>query len=272
MLMAFDQVNYIYPCTKHPAIDNFSLQIPPYRRCALIGANGCGKTTLLRLANGLYRPQQGTICWQNQPLRYDHRSLNQLRQKVGLVFQDPEQQLVAPTVAEDIAYGLCNLRLPKEEIAVRVQQTLEQFQLTDLASEPVNYLSLGQKKRLSLAAVMVLKPQLLLLDEPTAYLDPGQTRNLLASLAAIAQAGTTILLATHNLDFAYTWADWIVVMAKGRLILEGPPAQVFAQSQLLEDLDLGVPLAVSLLASLGDILVLDQQQKTRLQQRLQNYF
>ncbi|MFW6264349.1 MAG: energy-coupling factor ABC transporter ATP-binding protein [Cyanobacteriota bacterium] len=250
MLMEFDQITYTYPCSPEPALTNLSLQIPQGKRCALIGQNGCGKTTLFRLANGLYRPTQGVIRWQGKPLCYDRRSLSQLRQQVGLVFQDPEQQLVAATVEEDLSYGLCNLGLPDAEIAQRVQQTLQDFDLVDLANAPVNYLSLGQKKRVAIADVMILRPTLLLLDEPTAYLDPGQTRNFRRVLEAIQAGGTTIVIATHDLNFVYDWADWVLVIYQGQMVLENSPKRVFQERQTLERWGLGTPLIFDILESI----------------------
>ena len=250
-LMEFDQIEYTYPCAQAPALYKLTLQIPQNTACALIGRNGCGKTTLFRLANGLYRSDQGTIRWQGQPLCYDRQSLKQLRQRVGLVFQNPEQQLVGGTVEEDLSYGLCNLGLPDAEVMRRVQQALVDFDLVDLADTPVNYLSLGQKKRLSIADVMVLEPELLLLDEPTAYLDPSQTRNLLKTLETVRQTGVTILIATHDLDFVDAWADWVFVMEQGQVVLEDTPDNVFKQRHRLEEMGLGVPLSAYLSELLG---------------------
>ncbi|WP_448562345.1 energy-coupling factor ABC transporter ATP-binding protein [Trichothermofontia sp.] len=252
MLMELDQVTYTYPCNRGPTITQLSLKIPAHQRCALIGRNGCGKTTLLRLLNGLYRPQQGQIYWQGAPLRYDRDSLHRLRQAVGLVFQDPEHQLVATTVAEDLSYGLCNLGLPLPEIADRVQQALAHFDLSALADMPVAYLSLGQKRRLAIADVMVLRPQLLLLDEPTAYLDPVQIRYLVTLLDQVHADGTTVMIATHNLEFAYHWADWIMVMDHGQIVLTGQPDTVFQHPLVGERL--GVPWSVTVLDTIAAIL------------------
>ena len=126
---------------------------------------------------------------------------------------------------------------------------LIEFGLTDLAETPVHHLSLGQKKRVSIADVMVLQPQLLVLDEPTAYLDIRHTRNLIKTLKKIHQNGNTLLMATHDLDLVYRWADWVFVMDKGQLILEGKPEDVFSQRTLLEELELGVPLIYEMLFS-----------------------
>lgn len=248
--LEFESVKYTYPGGIRPALQGLTLRLPTHKRSALIGQNGCGKTTLFQLANGLYRPQYGRVCYQGVPLRYDRRSLIQLRQAIGLVFQNPEQQIVAATVEQDISYGLCNLGLPESLIAERVEQILIQFDLMDLATTPVQHLSLGQKKRVSLADVMVLQPKLLLLDEPTAYLDHQHTRQLMTLLQSIHAAGTTILLATHDLDLVYRWADWVFVMDQGRLILEGTPQAVFAQSARLTELQLEVPLVAEVLSAL----------------------
>ncbi|MEA5616880.1 ABC transporter ATP-binding protein [Cronbergia sp. UHCC 0137] len=248
-LLEFQQVSYVYPGAKQSALSNLNLKIPLHKKCAVIGQNGCGKTTLFLLANGLYQPQKGIIYWQGKPLKYNHQSLADLRQKVGLIFQDPEQQLVASTVEEDISYGLCNLGLPMAEIQKRVEQALLEFELIEFAERPVHHLSLGQKKRVSIADVMILKPELLLLDEPTAYLDQLHTRNLMATLKKIHADGTTILMATHDLDLVYRWADWIFVMDKGQLVLEGNPQDVFSQREFLEELQLGVPFVYKILFS-----------------------
>ncbi len=268
MPIAFDQVTYTYPCAQQPAIQDLTLTIPAGRRCALIGRNGCGKSTLLRLADGLYRPDRGQIYWQGQPLHYGTPALRSLRQQVGLVFQDPEQQLVATTVEEDLSYGLCNLGLPDAEVANRVQLALQEFDLQELADTPINHLSLGQKKRVAIADVMVLRPHLLLMDEPTAYLDPAQTRTLFQSLKRIHATGTTIVIATHDLEFVYAWADWLMVMDQGRIILEGTAQAVFAHRPLLQELGLGVPLVLDMLMELP----LSQTHLERIHQRLLSRF
>jgi cobalt/nickel transport system ATP-binding protein len=261
MLLEFDRVSYTYSGSQRPAIADLSLQIPTGKRCALIGQNGCGKTTLFLLANGLYKPQQGKICWQQQPFNYDRSHLMKLRQQVGLVFQNPEQQIVATTVEEDISYGLYNLGLPTPIVAERVQQALLDFNLTELAHTPIHHLSLGQKKRVSIADVMVLQPELLLLDEPTAYLDPRHTRLLLTTLQQIHAQGTTIVMATHDLDLVYRWADWILVMDRGKLILAGTPTDIFSQTEILSALELDLPIAVELLVEMQRFI--DREKSTK---------
>lgn len=249
-LLELEQVYYTYTGANKNALNGLTLKIPTGKKCALIGQNGCGKTTLFLLANGLYKPNKGSVIWQGKPIEYNRKSLMQLRQQVGLIFQDPEQQLVASTVEEDISYGLWNLNLPELEIKTRVERALEEFDLIELAQTPVHHMSLGQKKRVSIADVMVLQPQLLLLDEPTAYLDKLHSRKLITTLKKIHQSGTTILMASHDLDLIYRWADWVFVMDSGVLILEGKPKQVFNQREIIESLDLEVPLIHDILSTL----------------------
>jgi cobalt/nickel transport system ATP-binding protein len=241
-LLEFNDVHYRYPMAASPTINGLSFGLPTGKNTALIGQNGCGKSTLFLLADGLCQPDRGAIYLDQTLLKFDRATLNRWRQRVGLVFQDPEQQLVAPTVAADISYGLCNQGLPDSEVARKVTKTLADFNLEDLAMSPLQHLSLGQKKRVSIAGVMALQPELLLLDEPTAYLDPIQTRNLLAELEAIAQLGTTLLIATHDLDFVYEWADWILVMHEGRLLIEGETLEVFDRLKTMPEFELGMPL------------------------------
>lgn len=271
-ILEFERASYSYPCRSQPAIHELTLRVPAGRRCALLGQNGCGKTTLFLLASALYQPKQGIIRWQGEPFRYDRSSLRRLRQQIGLVFQNPEHQIVAATVEADLSYGLYNLGLPEPEIAQRLHETIDQFNLTELVEQPIQNLSLGQKKRVSIADVMILQPKLLLLDEPTAYLDPSHTRELIHQLHQIHAMGTTILLASHDLDFVYRWADWVFVMDRGQLILEGSPQTVFAQRDVLEQLQLGVPLAIELLEQFQAILCKNEARGIQNFEQLQHQF
>jgi cobalt/nickel transport system ATP-binding protein len=250
-LLEFRDIYYSYPMSDTPTLQGLSFRLPKHKKTALIGQNGCGKSTLFLIADGLCQPERGVVSLDNVPLTFDRSALKRWRQRVGLVFQDPEQQLVAPTVAADISYGLCNQGLPESEVAAKVMKTLADFDLESLAMSPLQHLSLGQKKRVSIAGVMALQPELLLLDEPTAYLDPIQTDNLLTELESIATLGTTLLIATHDLDFVYEWADRVMVMADGRLITEGDTLTVFEQIHSLPDFKLGMPTLWQLWSQLG---------------------
>lgn len=241
-LLELEEVHFAYPGAAGSALHGLSIRVPPRKKCVLLGRNGCGKSTFLLHANGIYRPQRGVARWRGQAFRYERKWLAEIRRNVGLLLQDPEQQFVAGTVAEDISYGLCNLGLPEAEVKRRVAAILEQFSLAHLAQRPLHHLSLGQKKWVALAGVMAVEPELLLLDEPTAALDPWHAKRLLKELNRLHEAGTTVLMATHDLDLALAWGEWIFVMDQGRLVLEGPPEEVFSQREVLTEIELGVPL------------------------------
>ena len=240
-LLELKQISYCYPGQTIPTFEQFNLKLERDRKIVLLGHNGSGKSTLLLLMTGLYQVNRGQIFWQGQPLNYKPNQLRQWRENIGLAFQNPEHQLVAGTVADDISYGLCNLELPEAEILRRLDEAIANFKLQEIAHTPLHHLSLGQKRRVALAGVMAIQPQLLLLDEPTAYLDPQQMQTLLEELGKIEARGTTIAIATHNLNFAYQWADWFIIIDRGKLILEGDATTVFSQQSRLEEMGLGLP-------------------------------
>lgn len=243
-------MHFAYPGGKKPVLRGVSLGIPEGKKCVLLGRNGCGKSTLFLHGNGILQPQQGQVAWRGKPFRRERSFLQEMTQKVGLVFQDPEHQLIASTVEEDISYGLFNRNLPLDLIQEKVNRVLGAFGMDALADTPIHHLSLGQKRRLALAGVMVLEPELLLLDEPTAYLDRFQTRNLLRELDLIHASGTTVLMATHDLDIAFEWAEWICVMDAGQILFSGLPEEALALREMLESLHLGMPLLAEIWESL----------------------
>ncbi|BAC09991.1 energy-coupling factor ABC transporter ATP-binding protein [Thermosynechococcus vestitus] len=244
-LLEFHQVGFRYPNTPEPVLRDCSFTLEAGRKVALLGLNGSGKSTLFYLAAALYRRDRGEIYCQGQRLVHQPQRLRQWRQRIGLAFQDPEQQLVAATVAEDISYGLCNLGLSPPEVAARLHQTLQEFDLVALADRPLHHLSLGQKRRVALAGVMALAPTLLLLDEPTTYLDYQQRQQLRELLEKIHQQGTTIVIATHDLDFAYGWADWIMILVNGQVSVSDRASHVFGQWPTFAP-ELGTPTLLGL--------------------------
>ncbi|WP_400162577.1 energy-coupling factor ABC transporter ATP-binding protein [Brevibacillus sp. TJ4] len=253
-VMEFSDVYYTYPGSRSPVLQGVSLGIPEGKKCVLLGRNGCGKSTLFLHANGILQPQKGTVSWRGSAFVYRRSFLQEMTKTIGLVFQDPEHQLIASTVAEDISYGLLNRKLPAEQIRAKVDLMLDAFGLREHADSPIHHLSLGQKRRLALAGVMVMEPELLLLDEPTAYLDRDQTKSLLRRLDHIHANGTTVLMATHDLDIAFEWAEWICVMDTGRILFTGLPETLLANRELLQTLELGLPLIAELWESLPDSL------------------
>lgn len=214
-LLALHDVRYRYG-DAGGGLDGCSLHIAHGTRNALIGANGAGKTTLLLHASGLLRPQGGHVEFAGQALDYRRRSLNALRRRVGLVFQNPDRQLFAATVAEDVSFGPLNLGLSDDEVRRRVAEALVAVGIDEHGERPLHQLSFGQKKRVCIAGVLAMQPELLLLDEPMAGLDAAMQSELLAVLDTLTRRGIGILLSTHDVDFAYRWADAIHVLAAGR--------------------------------------------------------
>ena len=214
-LLEFENVTFRYP-DGNVGLDGCSLTIGKGSRNALIGANGAGKTTLFQHANGLLRHQTGAIRYAGQPLDYSRSGLRALRSAVGLVFQNPDQQLFSASVQEDVSFGPLNLGLDMDTARQRVKDALRAVRMDDYADRPVHNLSFGQKKRVCIAGVLAMEPQLLILDEPMAGLDHAMRQELLAVFDHLHSQGITLLLATHDIDFAYRWADRIHVMTGGQ--------------------------------------------------------
>ncbi|WP_371325317.1 ABC transporter ATP-binding protein [Dechloromonas sp. ZY10] len=193
-----------------------SLALARGSRNVLLGANGSGKTTLLLHAIGLLQPQAGHLEFAGQPLDYRRAGLTALRRRVGLVFQNPDRQLFSASVVEDVSFGPLNLGLDPATVRQRVADALQAVGMTDYAERPVHQLSFGQKKRVCIAGVLAMEPELLLLDEPMAGLDAAMQAELLAVLDGLSARGITVLLSTHDVDFAYRWADAIHLLVGGR--------------------------------------------------------
>ncbi|MDQ0919994.1 energy-coupling factor ABC transporter ATP-binding protein [Paenibacillus sp. V4I5] len=246
------EVSFSYPSSQTMALNKLKLRIPEGKKTAICGHNGSGKSTLFLHAIGIHSPSSGQVLWKNEPLTYTRKELKQLRQDVGLVFQDPEQQLILNTPYEDVTYGLRNAAIPELEITRRAEAILQTMGLEHLAHTPIHHLSLGQKKRVALAGVLVLEPKLLLLDEPTAYLDRISEQQLVEEINRIHSRGITLVMATHDMNLAYSWADWILVMDQGQCVMEGTPDEIFKDSKAIKDLGLDRPMLLDLWEALPE--------------------
>src|SRR5580704_3944172 len=231
-----DRVSYRYDETV-PALERVSLAVPAGKRVALLGANGSGKSTLLRLLDGLYFPDSGEIRFHGETLtreRFeDDRFAFDFRRRVGLVFQNPEVQLFNPTVFDEIAFAPLQLRWPKEEIVERVSAVLDRMEIGHLRSRPPHRLSGGEKKRVALASVLVLDPEVLLLDEPTAGLDPRSESQIIDMLIAWGDGARTVITTTHDLGLVEDIADQCVVLYEGKVAAAGEPAVLLRDQALL---------------------------------------
>ncbi len=219
-------------------------------RLALLGENGSGKTTLLRCLSGAHGPTAGRVVVDGIALSHNASGLRGHRQRVQLVLQDPDDQLFSADVRADVSFGPINLGLDDAEVRVRVAEALELLDVTELADRPVHQLSYGQRKRVAIAGAVAMRPQVLLLDEPTAGLDPRAVTTLRAALSNLEARGTTVVVSTHDIDFAWEWADEVGVVVDG-IVHQGSTVKIMTDEALLGRAHLGVPWPVRLLRSLG---------------------
>jgi cobalt/nickel transport system ATP-binding protein len=245
VILAAAGLRYTYPGSV-PALQGLDLQVPSGERLAILGPNGAGKTTLLLHLNGTLRPDAGEVRLEMRPVRYDRRFLADWRATVGLVLQDPDDQLFAGSVWQDVSFGPLNLGLSAPEVRQRVEAALAAMRISDLAARPIHMLSFGQKKRAAIAGVMAMHPRVLLLDEPTGGLDPLAETHLLAALQQLAGGGTTIVYTTHDVDLACAWSDRVAVFEDGRVAACGPADVVLSDAALLRRARLRRPLALEI--------------------------
>lgn len=224
---------YAYPGGV-PALAGLDLDVAPGRRLAILGPNGAGKTTLLLHLNGTLRPNAGEIRLDGAPARWDRAGLALWRRRVGLVLQDADDQLFAPSVAEDVSFGPLNLDLPRPEVEARVAGALEALGIADLAARPTHMLSFGQKKRAAIAGAVAMRPEILLLDEPTAGLDARSAKRLLATLADLEATGTTLVFTTHDVDMAHRFAHDAALFQDGRVTAFGEAKAVLTDAAVMD--------------------------------------
>ncbi len=213
-LLEFDDVSFAYQ-PRRPILARVDLRVDPGQRLAVLGPNGGGKTTLFRLAAGALRPAGGQVAVGGIPVRYTRAGLRELRQQVQLVVQDPDDQLFSANVRQDVSFGPVNLGLPAEQVRRRCDAALAALGVSAIAERPTHLLSYGQRKRVAIAGAVAMHPRLLILDEPTAGLDPAGVEALLRTLDDLHTAGTTVVLSTHDVDLAFRWADAVAVVSGG---------------------------------------------------------
>jgi cobalt/nickel transport system ATP-binding protein len=234
----FDLDTVTYRFNRIVAVDALSMAIPSGTRIGLLGANGSGKSTLLRILDGLYFPESGHVRFGGEELTEsrlaDDDFAHRFRRRVGLLFQNPDVQLFNATVFDEVAFGPLQLRLPAAEARARVMDTLERLRLTHLRDRVPHRLSGGEKKRVALASVLVMDPDVLLLDEPTDALDPRSQSQLIDLLMTWAGGSKSVITATHHLGILEEIADLCFVLDQGRLVAERTPAQLLQDQDLLD--------------------------------------
>jgi cobalt/nickel transport system ATP-binding protein len=249
-LIVCDRLHYSY-LERYPALDDVSLTVRRGERLALLGANGSGKSTVLKVLDGLVFPQSGTVTAFGEPVTEDTLEDEQMsqgfRSRVGFVFQNSDAQVFSPSVREEVAFGPLQLGLSRAETAERVDDVLAMLGITELADRAPFQLSGGQKKKVAIATVLVMSPEVLLFDEPTAALDPRTRFWLVQLIERLGEAGRTIVHATHDLDLLHRIADRCVVFSEEhRIVAEGTPEEILADRDLLVAVNLVHPSAASL--------------------------
>ncbi len=243
-------IRFQYPNTNQVILDDVSLGFPQGEWTTIIGHNGSGKSTLARLIDGLLVPQQGQITVGSVPVTEEN--MTKVHQQVGIVFQNPDNQFVGATVADDVAFGLENRQVPRDEMQTRIQQSLAAVDMVELADAEPAMLSGGQKQRVAIAGILALEPKIIILDEATSMLDPAGRQlvlNLLQQLRT--QQKYTIISITHD-PAEMAIADRVVVLDQGKIIRQGPVAKVLQDVKLLQQIGVGIPAGQALRQALVD--------------------
>lgn len=242
-LVALEGVSFAYE-DGPTVLDGLDFEVREGRALALLGRNGSGKTTLMRLLSGGLRPRTGRLTVEGHAVTYGRKSLTRLRTAVQLVVQDPDDQLFAASVAQDVSFGPLNLGLPDDRVRARVAEALAALGITALADRPTHLLSYGQRKRTAIAGAVAMRPRVLILDEPTAGLDPDGQERLLTTLDGLRAGGTTVVMATHDVDLALRWSDHAALLTPNG-VHTGPTPTALARTDLLQQAGLRLPWGIA---------------------------
>ena len=241
-----ENVSYTYDGNNQKALNGLNLKIRRGAKVAFMGGNGSGKSTFFLCLNGIRRPDEGTIYIDGKPVEYTRKGLLDVRSKVGIVFQEPDDQLFSASVYEEISFGILNLGADEDTARREVERVIEELEITPFQDRPAHALSGGQKKQVAIADILVMHPEVMILDEPAAALDPKHTKKVQEIVDRLSGKGITVLMATHDIDYAYAWADEIVLMHEGKVIRQGTPADVCTDREALEKASLELPVVVKI--------------------------
>ena len=249
--LSIKNLSYVYPDGTR-ALNNVNMDIEKGRKIAIMGPNGAGKSTLFSHFNGLTEPTSGYLELEGKKMQYDKKSLLKIRQKVGIVFQDPNDQLFAPTVKEDVAFGPMNLGLSYEEVEKRVEEALKMVAMEEYKDKTPHHLSGGQQKRVAIAGIVAMRPEIMILDEPTAGLDPRGVDEVLNILNKLNEEGMTIVISSHDIEMVNSFAEKIFVLNEGEIIDSGDTHQIFSNKELLKKAHLKAPVTTEILYALKE--------------------
>ncbi|MDF2923305.1 MAG: cobalt chelatase [Paenibacillaceae bacterium] len=242
------------------ALSGVNLKVQRGEKLAVMGANGSGKSTFFLCLNGVYKPSGGTVYLDGEPVQYTGKGLLALRRRVGIVFQDPDHQLFSADVYGEISFGPLNLGLPEDEVRRRVENVIGELQIGPFQDKPVHFLSGGQKKRVSIADILVMEPDVVILDEPAAALDPKHARLVDEIIDGLSARGITVIISTHDVNRALAWADAVALFDGGQVLTKDTPQVVFGNGELLRRTNLEQPTVMKLFHSLTERGILDRNQ------------
>ncbi|MGB9837868.1 ATP-binding cassette domain-containing protein [Methanothermobacter sp.] len=239
-------LSYTYP-DGTTALRNINMEIGRGARVAVIGPNGAGKSTLFLHLNGILRPSAGEIIIDGDKINYSKSELIRIRQKVGIVFQNPDDQLFSPTVRDDVAFGPMNLGLREDEVEERVRESLERVGMAGYEERAPHHLSGGEKKRVAIAGILAMKPEIMVLDEPTTGLDPETADGIIDILLELSSEGITVIISSHDVEILSQFAERIFVLNSGELIAEGAPEEIFGKPEIIRKASLRLPRTADLM-------------------------
>lgn len=257
VIIKAEKLCYSYDNDNRNALNQLTLEIKKGEKVAVMGANGSGKSTFFLCCNGINRPSSGVLYFHGQPIEYSKKGLLNLRSKIGIVFQDPDIQLFSASVYQEISFGILNMGVDEETARGKVEQVIRELEITPFRQQPTHALSVGQKKQVSIADILVMNPEVMILDEPTAALDPKHTTMVKRLINQVSEQGTTVMMAIHDVDYALQWADTVLLFHEGMLLKAGNPLEVFEDVALLQQCNLEQPMVIQIFKRLQKKGILD---------------
>ena len=257
IILNADELRFSYDDDNTHSLNGLSLEIKKGQKVAVMGANGSGKSTFFLCCTGILKPQSGKLFFHGKELTYGKKDLLDLRSKVGIVFQDPDNQLFCASVYQEISFGPLNLGISEEKVRKEVEDMIERLEITPFRHKPTHALSGGQKKQVSIADILVMHPEIIILDEPAAALDPRHTVMVNHIVNQMTKDGITVLMATHDVNYAYEWADEVILFESGKVMMQGSPRQVFSDKEILKKTNLEPPMVLEFFESLCRKGILD---------------
>lgn len=250
IILKAEDLYFSYDDDNSHSLNGLSLEIKKGQKVAVMGANGSGKSTFFLCCTGIHKPQKGKLYLDGKEVKYNKKGLLDLRSKVGIVFQDPDNQLFSASVYQEISFGILNLGVSEEQAKKEVEEVIDYLEITPFRSKPTHALSGGQKKQVSIADILVMHPEIIILDEPAAALDPRHTTMVNRIVEQMTENGITVLMATHDVNYAYEWADEVILFHEGKVLMNGSPEEVFGNRAALRQTNLEPPAVLELFESL----------------------